>query len=193
MAGGYVVAVFEVDEAEPRDMPDRENLLVRLITARREPLSAQASQGETLAARVVRLRYDLSPSTVFATRGRANLSRKKVAQRLRNRGHSVLGYDEHFRAYVIDLDASGLDDPGRGYVYVGEASQSVDDRFEQHRLGEVSWSKARGSRHFRGRAVRLRPDLTDITIYRSRTASKAAASRLADRLRESGYRVEGGH
>ena len=188
-----MVVVFELDDAEPRDMPERENLLVRVIAADREPLSALASQDEMLAARVVRVRDDLLPSTVFATRRRARQSRKKAAQRFRNRGHSVLGHDEHFRVYVIELDASGLDDPGCGDVYVGETSQSVDDRFEQHRLGTVEWSKARGSRRVGARAVRLRPDLTDTRIYRSRNASRAAERRLAERLRDAGYVVVGGH
>ena len=192
MRSGHVVVVFELDDAEPRDMPDRENLLVRVIAADREPLSALASQDESLATRVVRVRDDLSPSTVFATRRRAKLSRKKVAQRFRNRGHSVLGHDEYFRVYVIELDASELDEPGRGYVYVGETGQSVDDRFEQHRLGTVEWSKARGSRRVGARAVRLRPDLTDTRIYRSRNASRAAERRLAERLRDAGYVVVGG-
>ena len=193
MARGFLVAVFELDDADPRDLPERENLLVRVVVANREPLSVLASQDEALAARVVRVRDDLIPSTVFATRRRAKLSRKKVAQRLRNRGHSVLGHDEYFRVYVIELDASELDEPGRGYVYVGETSQSVDDRFEQHRLGTVEWSKARGSRRVGARAVRLRPDLTDTRIYRSRNASRAAERRLADQLREKGYLVLGGH
>ena len=192
MARGFLVAVFELDDADPRDLPERENLLVRVVVANREPLSVLASQDEALAARVVRVRDDLIPSTVFATRRRAKLSRKKVAQRLRNRGHSVLGHDEYFRVYVIELDASELDEPGRGYVYVGETGQSVDDRFEQHRLGTVEWSKARGSRDVGARAVRLRPDLTDTQIYRSRNASRAAERRLAERLRDSGYVVVGG-
>ena len=192
MPARHRVAIFELDDTEPRDRPDRENLLIRVVPLDEEPLDYLARTDEELVRRVVRVRDDLAPSTVFSRRKRAGSRRHKETVRFRNRGHSVLGHDEAYRVYVIELDPTGIDDIGLGYVYVGETTQPVEDRFEQHRLGEVSWSKARGSRHARGRAIRLRPDLTDVTIYRSRTASKAAERRLADRLREAGYRVEGG-
>ena len=192
MTRGFVVTVVELDDAEARDLPDKENLLVRVFRVGQVASEVVAARDAELASRIVRARDDLSPDTVFATKARAKARRKKLAWQLRNRGHSVLGHDEHFRVYVIELDASGLDEPGRGYVYVGETIQSVDDRFEQHRLGTVEWSKARGSRRVGARAVRLRPDLTDTRIYRSRNASRAAERRLADQLRDKGYVVVGG-
>jgi len=189
---GFVATIVELDDAEARDLPHKENLLVRVFRVGQLASEVVAAQDAELARRIVRARDDLSPDTDSATRARAKARRKKLARQLRNRGQSVLGHDEYFRVYVVELDASELDDPGRGYVYVGETGQSVDDRFEQHRLGTVEWSKARGSRRVGARAVRLRPDLTDTRIDRSRNASRAAERRLAERLRDAGYVVVGG-
>ena len=193
MTRGFVVTVVELDDAEARDLPDKENLLVRVFKVGQVARDVLAGQDAELTSRIVRVRDDLSPDTVFATRARAKARRKKLARQLRNRGHSVLGHDEWYRVYVIELDATGIQDPGLGYVYVGETSQSVEDRFEQHRLGKVDWSKASGSRRVGAKAIRLRPDLTDNRIYRSRSASRAAEQSLAEKLRDVGYQVEGGH
>ena len=192
MRRGYVVRVFELDDSELRDRTDRANMAVRVIRADCDPRRFLVERDPKLADRVTAVREDLSPTTVFATKARAKARRKKLAQRLRNRGHSVLGHDEWFRVYVIELDSTGIADSGLGYVYVGETSQRVEDRFEQHRLGTVEWSRARGSRRVGAKAIRLRPDLADTQVYRSRRASQAAEARLAARLREMGFLVEGG-
>lgn len=80
MTRGFVVTVVELDDAEARDLSDKENLLVRVLSVGQVASEVVAAQDAELASRIVRVRDDLSPDTVFATRARAKARRKKVAR-----------------------------------------------------------------------------------------------------------------
>ena len=69
MTRGFVVTVVELDDAEARDLPDKENLLVRVFKVGQVARDVLAAQNAELTSRIVGARDDLSPDTVFATRG----------------------------------------------------------------------------------------------------------------------------
>jgi hypothetical protein len=96
---------------------------------------------------------------------------------------------------VFRCDPEGIDDVGRGYLYVGETSKPIEERFEQHRTGarNTAGTVKLASAVVYKRGLYLRHDLIPGGVYFSRKASKEAEARLAERLRERGYRVEGGH
>lgn len=85
--------------------------------------------------------------------------------------------------YVLEIDS----DPY--YVYVGQSYLSPEERLEQHKNGVHSARSLRG-------AVRLvlRPDLYEgLPRYQSRDEALKAERDYATKLKNYGYRVEGGH
>ncbi|MFN3371405.1 MAG: hypothetical protein ACK4Z0_07750 [Sphingomonadaceae bacterium] len=71
--------------------------------------------------------------------------------------------------------------------YVGESGYRPENRFAQHLAG------TRASRVVRRRGVRLLPRLTRHLNPLSRAEAKRLEPILAERLREAGLRVYGGH
>ena len=191
----YKLVVVELENVVPRRDDDKPNLYVGYVNAQVEGLDDVVSHSKDwVIGREVELRQDLTRNTDFSTKKRAKSARAKLARKLSNNGYTVNQDTTVYRMYVIELDAEGISDVGRGYVYVGETSKPIEERFEQHRTNarSASGQKLASSVCYR-RGLHLRHDLIPSGVYFSRKASREAEARLAERLRKKGYRVEGGH
>lgn len=192
----YKLVVVEMEDVVPRRDAGKPNLFVGCADAQLESLEEIVANAKVdyLKGNEKKLRPDLTRSTIFETRKGVRGARKKLISKLSNKGYTVNRDATVFRLYVIELDPEGLSDVGKGYVYVGETSSTREERFEQHRTNARSASghKIASSVVYR-RGQHLRHDLIPSGVYFSREAGKAAEARLAERLREQGYRVEGGH
>lgn len=191
----YKLVVVELENVVPRRDDDKPNLYVGYVDAQVEGLDDVVSHSKDwVIGREVELRQDLTRDAIFGTRKKAKSARKKLTNKLMSQGYTVNKDTTVYRMYVIELDADGISNVGRGYVYVGETSKSIEERFEQHKTNARSASGrklASGVVYRRGQ--HLRHDLIPSGVYFSRKASREAEARLAERLRKKGYRVEGGH
>lgn len=99
--------------------------------------------------------------------------------------------------YVIDLDSDGLSEAKRdaglkGWVYVGETSIAIEQRFQQHKSGARNKRGPLYNKAARDHGVGLNRGLPPDTYY-SAEAAKEAEARLACELGNKGYEVTGGH
>ena len=98
--------------------------------------------------------------------------------------------------YVIELDASVCDRTacpsrlsGKPHVYVGQTRKSPAERFAENMAG--GFTSARAVRHH---GIRIREWLCrNWGPYPTREDALDAEARLAERLREWGFCVRGGH
>jgi hypothetical protein len=89
-----------------------------------------------------------------------------------------------YSVYVIELDESKRRGTPKPAVYVGQTVHSPEERLAKHLGGEHS------SRHVRGHAVRLRPELYEgHNPLATRVEAEAKEAWLADLLRSEGYDV----
>ena len=191
----YKLVVVELNDVVTRRDADKPNLHVGIADSGSSALEEIVSHAKDwVRGHEVELRQDLTRDAIFGTRKKAKSARKKLTNKLMSQGYTVNKDTTVYRMYVIELDAEGISNVGRGYVYVGETSKSIEERFEQHKANARSASGrklASGVVYRRGQ--HLRHDLIPRGVYYSRKASEAAEARLAERLRKKGYRVEGGH
>lgn len=90
--------------------------------------------------------------------------------------------------YVVELDPTDLANCGpKGAVYVGETGLTPQERFAKHKAGGRT-----SVRIVFERGLRLRPDLAPDKAFDSRAAVLRAENRTAKKLRNRGYRVQGG-
>ncbi len=192
----YKLVVVELADVVPRRDANKPNLYVGFTDAALEGLDDAISHAkEWVRGNEVELRQDLARETRFTSKKRAKKARAKLVRKLGNQGYTVNRDTTVYRMYVIELDPEGIGDLGRGYLYVGETSKAIEERFEQHRTGarNAAGTVRLASSVVYRRGLRLRDDLIPGGVYFSRKASKEAEVRLAERLRKRGYRVEGGH
>lgn len=119
---------------------------------------------------------ELSDHPVAVARRAAKTVR---AESVRSRGHS-------HHLYVVLLGGLGAKGDEVGF-YVGESRYRPENRFAQHLAG------TRASRIVRRKGLRLLPRLTQHLNPLSRAEAKQLEPILAERLREAGLRVHGGH
>jgi len=99
-----------------------------------------------------------------------------------------------YRTYVINLHNPNLTDPGTGYVYVGQTSKTPEQRLQEHLNGTPSRKGHNlASRKVLKYGTELNYDLMTQRIYLTQKQALTAERRLAARLRQQGYTVEGGH
>ena len=124
----------------------------------------------------------------------ADTAARDLIRQLRTRGYTVNPNTTAYRTYVINLHDPTRTDVGAGYVYVGQTSKTPEERLREHLTGAVS---AKGvnlaSRIVRRFGVDLNHDLMTQRIYLTKRQAEKAERRLAERLRNQGYTVEGGH
>jgi hypothetical protein len=93
-------------------------------------------------------------------------------------------YEYEYSVYVIELDESKRRGTPMPAVYVGQTAHTPEQRLAKHLSGE------RSSRHVRGHAVQLRPDLYErYNPLATRVEAEAKEAWLADLLRSEGYDV----
>ena len=188
--------VVELDDLVPRRRADRPNLLVTLTvdTPQRRFDAMTASRVKGWHSGYERkLRTDLAPTTVFASKDTAKKAYLRLLNKLQSMGYTVNRDTRVWSVYVIELDPAGTKKPGKGYVYVGETSLTPRERFAQHKSGARNEHGRLYSSPVHKHGVRLSTKLSPKTKYFDAASAKAAEKRLAQRLRDRGYIVEGGH
>src|SRR5262245_11847778 len=89
-----------------------------------------------------------------------------------------------YSVYVIELDDSKRRGTARSALYVGQTALSPEQRLAQHE------NHVHSSRHVRGHAVRLRPDLyAEYNPLPTRGDAETKEAWLADKLSSEGYDV----
>lgn len=89
-----------------------------------------------------------------------------------------------YSVYVVELDESKRRGATKSALYVGQTALSPEDRLAQHLNHQHS------SRHVRGHAVRLRPDLyAEHNPLPTRAEAESKEAWLAAKLRSEGYDV----
>lgn len=192
----YRVVVLELEDVAPRVLDDRPNLYVGVSARPADDLAAGLNEGRFKPAwarhRVVTTRQDLTVQGMF-THELAREHRDDLIRTLRSKGFRVNRIGRAYRTYVINLHNPGLNDPGLGYVYVGQTSKTPEQRLREHLTGAVS-NKGHNlaSRKVRKYGVDLNHELMTRRVYLTQRQALKAERRLADRLREQGFVVEGG-
>ena len=192
----YGVVVLELKDVAPRVLEDRPNLYVGVSARPADDLAAGLSEGRFKPAwarhQVVAARQDLTVQGMF-NHQLAKEHRDDLIRALRSKGFRVNRIGRAYRTYVINLHNPGLKDPGRGYVYVGQTSKTPEQRLREHLTGAVS-NKGHNlaSRKVKKYGVDLNHKLMTRRVYLTQRQALKAERRLADRLREQGFVVEGG-
>src|SRR4051794_9667998 len=89
-----------------------------------------------------------------------------------------------YSVYVIELDESKRRGGAKEALYVGSTYRTPEQRLAQHLLGEKS------SRHVRGHAIRLRPELYEkYNPLPTRQEAESKEAWLANELRALGHDV----
>ena len=123
-------------------------------------LASGGSGPEWVHGHLVGFRKDLSLTKTYEALNSARKAERRLVSRLMRQGFIVNRRTSHRRVYVIELDDSHLVRRGKGYLYVGETSETPEVRFQKHRDGAVNkHGVSIASRHVRQHGKRLRPDL----------------------------------
>jgi hypothetical protein len=197
----YRLMVVELnDGAGPRRRPDRPNLYLGVTKGdpqeRFERIQTASKRHQVIRDHGIRLRADLTRNYSPTTEADARRQKGKLAHKLMRQGFTVNGDTRVWRLYVIELD-DGVGPRASArhpWVYVGETSIPIEERFEQHRLGVRNRRGPLFARAVRDHAVRLRPDLFEHEpLHFTAADSKVAEALLAARLEAAGFSVKGGH
>jgi hypothetical protein len=129
--------VVELDDVVPRRDPDKPNLYVGLTIE--EPATRferlKIGHGPAwLQGHLVGLRDDLTSGPIFS-RDEAKRECRAAIRCLKSEGYTVNRDPRVWTVYVIEMDAKGCQDPGKGFVYVGESSKTPEARFKEHIKG----------------------------------------------------------
>lgn len=197
----WQVFVVELDdEAGPRRRADRPNVFIGITSIdpveRLEQILRSGKRHPIVRDHAVRLRPDLYRTFPAGSQNDARRQKRKLTERLMRRGFTVGGDVRVWRVYVIELDdAIGpRTNPKLPWVYVGETSIDVEERFKQHMSGARNRKGKLYSNLVKQHGLRLRPDLYEsLPVLYCPSDSKQAERRLFDALLEQGYSVRGGH
>lgn len=193
----YALVVIELDDIVPRIREDRPNVLVRTTTRTGDQLleGLRASRYRPMWARghASRVRLDLGGAEGL-DRDNANQQRDELIRKLRQKGFTVNRNTTAYRTYVINLHNPQFADPGKGYVYVGQTSKTPELRLTEHLTGARSNKDINlASKVVQRFGKDLNYSLMPERIYLTKRQAEKAERRLAERLRDEGYVVEGGH
>ena len=193
----YRVVVLELTNVVSRIRTDRPNLYVGVTTRTPQQLADGLNNGKYTPAwarnNVVGILDTLAPAGTF-TYTEAKQLRDDLKRQLRTKGYTVNRNTTAYRTYVINLHNPNLTDPGKGYVYVGQTSKTPEQRLQEHLNGTPSRKGHNlASRKVLKYGTELNYDLMTQRIYLTQKQALTAERRLAERLRQQGYTVEGGH
>ena len=193
----YRVVVLELTNVVSRIRTDRPNLYVGVTTRTPQQLADGLNDGKYTPSwarnNVVGILDTLAPAGTF-TYTEAKQLRDDLKRQLRTKGYTVNRNTTAYRTYVINLHNPNLTDPGTGYVYVGQTSKTPEQRLQEHLNGTPSRKGHNlASRKVLKYGTELNYDLMTQRIYLTQKQALKAERRLAERLRQQGYTVEGGH
>lgn len=201
----YFVVITELDETFPRRLKDKSHLYVELSVSAPDIRFSQLQRGagsEFAIGHHLKL-YPTPPRyRVQSDRAKAKDELKRCKEQLIREGHAVNNlrstWADEFVVYVFNLDPAGKEkqmtnrDGSRkkGYVYVGQSSNPLDVRIEQHRRQRVSKSgKDIGAKPTKNRAFSLREHRVVFTEQHSKELEK----QLAAEYHRKDYLVDAGH
>lgn len=191
------IVVVELDDVVERRDPSKPNL--RLEVTRTHPLTRfdrlkRSKRNTWYLGSVQKLREDLMPKSAFPDRVSAMAALKLLRDQLNEDGYTVDRNTRVWQVYVLELDSSGIANPGEGYVYVGETSLTPEIRLRQHR-GELLSKKGKSlsARSIKVPIIGLCLELAPQQFYFSKAQATIAEANLARELRDKGYFVLGGH
>ena len=196
-ASRYRVVVLELSDVVPRLRPQRPNVYVGVTTRSSQQLADGLNEGRHRPSwarnNVVATRDELvRPDLV--THEQAKQLRAETIRDLRTVGFTVNRIERVYCTYVVNLHNPNLKDPGKGYVYVGETSLTPEERLAVHLEGKRS---EKGQKLSSAKVLKYGKDLNyglmSDEIYLTRAEAKVAERLLAEKLRDEGYKVEGGH
>ena len=193
----YRVVVLEVTDVVERIRPHLPNVYVGVTTRTAQQLADGLNNGRYRPSwarhNIVQIRADLTTDNTV-TYDEAVEQRDTLIRQLRTNGYTVNRTTTAYRTYVINLHNPSLKEPGKGYVYVGQTSKTPEQRLQEHLTGAISTKGHNlASRVVRKHGVDLNYDLMTQKIYLTKKQAEKAERRLAERLRDQGYVVEGGH
>ena len=201
----YHVVVTQLDGTFPQRLKDRPHLYVELSVSSPEVRLSQLQRGAGSKFAVghhVRLHPNSHRCAVHSDRAKAKAELKRSKELLVRDGHAVNNVEstwvDEFVVYVFDLDPTGKEklmmnkDGSRkkGYVYVGQSSNPLGVRVEQHRRQRTSKAgKDIGARPTRNRAFTLR----EHRIVYTEAHSIEVEKQLAAEYDRNNYLVDVGH
>lgn len=192
----YSLLVLELADVVTRRHPAKPNLYVALTVVPSKERFDQLLRGRGpgwLFGNIRLFRDDLSCSDFTTDCRDAKKHESSVIEQLRAEGYTVNRNRDLWTVYVIELNPCAIENPGLGYVYVGETLKTPEQRFNEH----ISMASNRRTRLFSSvvarHGVRLRMDLAPGISLFDRHASKQAETDWANFLRAIGYKVAGGH
>lgn len=192
----YRLLVIEIEDVVPRRAENMPNLFVTRTLDSAETRFAYLkleSKNQWYSGHLVRLRNDLTNDTAYSDLRVAGRALRSLVDDLSLQGYTVNRDTRVWNVYVVELDPSDVQNPGLGYVYVGETCKDPEVRLQEHLTRR---------RNRRGRlfspvvaryGLRLRVDLAPKNRYFSAEAAKTAEVEWAEHLRTLRYVVEGGH
>jgi hypothetical protein len=189
--------VVELTDVCRRRDPSKPNLLVMKTQSdpksRFQYLLGNSSE-KWYSGHVSQLREDLVETQLLSSAADANTALRDLVRHLSTEGYTVNGDTRIWSVYVIELDSQHIDNPGTGYIYVGETSKPHENRLLEHLTRKRNNNGRLYSSVVAKYGIRLRPDLAPISNkFFDQESSRIAESSWASHLRNIGYTVEGGH
>jgi hypothetical protein len=193
----YNVVVLELEDVVPRRDPKRPNLLVARTLKSAEDFAtdlrnSRSKRHKWAHGRVLRIRHDLSSQEPLL-QDDAETQQTAISAELKRKGYTVNRDGRVWRTYVVNLNDPKQTEIGAGHVYVGETSLPVEERLQQHLTGARNNKGPLFSRVVRNHGTTLNRQLMAGKAYMTQKQAKKAERRLAERLRNAGFLVEGGH
>jgi hypothetical protein len=194
----YTVFVVELNDVVERRHPDLPNVYVGVTVDTPEEKLTRIQNGHGPAwvkDHAMSLRPDLSRWYVPTDQESARQQKAELRTELSRRGYTVNRESTGvWNLYIVQLDEGEKEDAGKGWVYIGESSRSPAERLEQHLSGARNHRGPLFSRVVHRHGQHLRTDLMrGLPNLYSLADSKQAEAELAERLRDQGYVIEGGH
>lgn len=193
----YQLVVIELKDVCKRRSLNKPNLFVTKTQSNprsRFEYLLQNRSDKWYSGYVSELREDLVENRLFTSRAEADTALRALVKLLSSQGFTVNRDIRTWSVYVIELDSKHIDNPGKGYVYVGETSKPHEIRLEEHLTRKRNNNGRLFSSIVAKYGVRLRPELapSDNNFF-SQESSRVAESLWAAHLCGEGYKVEGGH
>ena len=154
---------------------------------------------ETFAGKWLKLRQDVLEfrGEIFDKKQSEKILRSEK-ERLARKGHAINGSFSVWHTYVVDLDPTGIPDPRKGYVYVGQTSHTPEERYKIHKAPKpeppaidlgVTVVRKRGSGLNYVLAAELLPQPPFFLLEDALAAERIWAKALYKR----GFKVDAGH
>jgi len=189
--------VVELTDVCRRRSPDKPNLLV--MKTQSPPRSRfqyllRNPSTKWYSGYISQLREDLVDNRLLTSATEAEIELRDLVRQLSAEGYTVNRDSRIWSVYVIELDSRHIDNPGKGYIYVGETSKPHVTRLKEH----LTRKRNKKGRLYSSIVAKygkcLRPELAPTSNrFFDKESSRIAEASWANHLRNIGYTVEGGH